>query len=251
MSQAIGRTEYLRMAAPLNRQDLSLDLVDRIVGYIRDHNLASGDRLPSARDLAEMFAVATPTLREALRRLQATGMVDIRHGSGIYVRRTHDRMLLSNPHVVTLAANRGPLILDLLEARLLVEPRLAERAAQRVTDADVDDLARILDLADHQIAGQPDALSQSNMSFHVRIAGLSGNAVLAEVMDSLIELRLSDQLVVMALFDAREADHQDHLRILAALRDRDATLARERMAVHLETVRQVVSERMRTGGLIE
>jgi GntR family transcriptional repressor for pyruvate dehydrogenase complex len=239
------------MAAPLNRQDLSLDLVDRIVGYIREHGLASGDRLPSARDLAEMFAVATPTLREALRRLQATGMIDIRHGSGIYVRRTHDRLLLSNPHLVTLAADRGPLILDLLDARLLVEPRLAELAAGRVSHDDIADLAHILDLADHQIAGQPDALNESNMSFHVRIAGLSGNAVLAEVMDSLIELRLSEQLVVQSLFDAREADHQAHLGILDALREHDAALARERMAAHLVTVRQVVRDRMRSGGLIE
>ena len=239
------------MAAPLYRQDLSLDLVDQIVGYIREHGLTVGDRLPSARDLAEMFAVATPTLREALRRLQATGVVDIRHGSGIYVRRTHDRLLLSNPHIVTLAADRGPLILDLLDARLLVEPRLAELAAGRVSDADVAGLASILDLADHQIAGQPDALNESNMSFHVRIAGLSGNAVLAEVMDSLIELRLSEQLVVQSLFDAREADHQAHLGILDAIRERDAALARERMVDHLVTVRQVVSDRMRSGGLID
>lgn len=238
------------MAAPLNRQDLSLDLVDRIVAYIREHGLGSGDRLPSARDLAEMFAVATPTLREALRRLQATGMVDIRHGSGIYVRRTHDRLLLSNPHLVTLAADRGPLILDLLDARLLVEPRLAELAAGRVSDTDIAGLTGILDLADHQIGGQPDALNESNMSFHVRIAGLSGNAVLAEVMDSLVELRLSEQLVVQSLFDAREVDHRAHLGILDALRERDATLARERMAAHLVTVRQVVSDRMRSGGLI-
>jgi GntR family transcriptional regulator, transcriptional repressor for pyruvate dehydrogenase complex len=79
------------------RQSLSDALTERVLGLIRDDGLQAGDRLPSARALAERFAVATPTLREVLRRLQATGAVEIRHGSGVYVGETMSRLLLPNP----------------------------------------------------------------------------------------------------------------------------------------------------------
>ena len=58
-----------------------------------------GNRLPSTRALAERFAVAMPTVRESLRRLQTTGAIEIRHGSGVYVSEAVDRLVLPNPNV--------------------------------------------------------------------------------------------------------------------------------------------------------
>src|SRR5215217_702752 len=87
----------LNISSSATRPNLSVYLSQQILNLIRDRHLKPGDRLPSAKDLAAQFSVATPTMREALRRLQATGIVDIRHGSGIYVRRDRERMMLSNP----------------------------------------------------------------------------------------------------------------------------------------------------------
>ena len=238
------------MTTRVPRQDLSNDVGDRILGFIAEQQLLPGDRLPALRDLAAMFAVATPTVREALRRLQALGMVDMRHGSGVYVRRTQQRLMLSNPHVSRSGIDRADMILDLLEARRLIEPTLAGLAAVNASDAELDSLAGLLDLASGRLAQSDDALNESNMAFHVRIALLSGNTVLYEIMDSLIELRLSDQLMIQSIFDARERDHQEHVQILDALRSRDAGLAEERMAHHVETVRVVVAERLRIDGLL-
>lgn len=238
------------MLTKVPRQDLSNDLGDRILGFIAERNLLPGDRLPALRELAAMFAVATPTVREALRRLQALGMVDMRHGSGVYVRRTQQRLMLSNPHLSRSGIDRADMILDLLDARQLIEPALAELAAVHASDEELNDLAGLLDLAGGRLARSDDALNESNMAFHVRIALLSGNSVLAEIMDSLIELRLSDQLMIQEIFDARERDHLEHVHILEALRSRDADLARERMANHLEMVRTVVAERLRVDGLL-
>lgn len=238
------------MTTRVPRQDLSNDVGDRILGFIVEQQLLPGDRLPALRDLAAMFAVATPTVREALRRLQALGMVDMRHGSGVYVRRTQQRLMLSNPHVSRSGIDRAGMILDLLEARRLIEPTLAGLAAVNASDDELDALAGLLDLASGRLARSDDALNESNMAFHVRIALLSGNTVLYEIMDSLIELRLSDQLMIQSIFDARERDHQEHVQILDALRSRDAGLAEERMANHVETVRVVVAERLRIDGLL-
>jgi GntR family transcriptional repressor for pyruvate dehydrogenase complex len=106
---------------------------------VRSQSLAVGDRLPSVRALATSFGVAPPTIREALRRLQALGVIAIRHGSGAYVRDPHPRVVLANPELGRLD---GRTILDLLDARLLIEPRLAELAA---VDRTADDLAFLKD----------------------------------------------------------------------------------------------------------
>ena len=118
----------LETASPVQsaRPNLSAYLAQQVLALIRDRNLGPGDRLPSAKALADQFQVATPTIREALRRLQATGVVDIRHGSGIYVRRERERLMLSNPGYGALEHHT---VLQLLDARILIEPHLAELAA--------------------------------------------------------------------------------------------------------------------------
>lgn len=110
-----------------SRPNLSTCLPHLVLSLIRDRNLQSGDRLPSAKAPAEQFAVATPTMREALRRLQATGVIDIRHRSGIYVRLDQERLMVSNPAYGVLETQT---ILQVLDARLLIEPHPAELAAR-------------------------------------------------------------------------------------------------------------------------
>src|SRR5262245_61943139 len=98
---------------------LSAHLAESVLSLIKDKGLEAGDRLPSVKELAERFSVATPTMREALRLLEMAGNLDIRHGSGIYVRRPESRLMLTNPYARSLSTEA---ILNLLQARLLIEP---------------------------------------------------------------------------------------------------------------------------------
>lgn len=125
---------------PVERRRLADELTLRILEHIRDEDLHPGDRLPATRVLAQRFAVATPTLREALRRLEATGALELRHGSGVYVRREHGRLIVANPNRLRLDRSA---ILDLIAARELIEPHLAEGAARRA----VRDNARLTRLS--------------------------------------------------------------------------------------------------------
>jgi GntR family transcriptional repressor for pyruvate dehydrogenase complex len=223
------------------RPDLSRHLTEQIVSLIERQGLAEGDRLPTMRELAQTFEVATPTIREALRRLQATGVVDIRHGSGIYVKRPDRRLVITNPHHHALD---GEAIHDLLEARLLIEPQLSSMAATRMTPETLDRLAAILEEAERFLAGQDRELGPRNMEFHGEIARAAGNPLLSQFIDSLIDVYGREQLVIMALFDARADDHRHHLGIFDALRAGDAALAAERMTLHLQEVQRVIAARM-------
>lgn len=222
------------------RPNLSDALTARLLDLIRTQGLEPGDRLPAARALAERFAVATPTVREALRRLQATGAIEIRHGSGVYVAEALDRLVLGNPNAPAVIGDR---LLQLLDARLLIEPHLAELAATHHDPQHQQRLVRTLSAAERHLSGDDAALHKSNMAFHRAVAAASGNSVLAEIMDSLVVIHSGEQRVILRLYDDRKRDYDEHALVLGAIIEGRAKEARDLMFNHLSDVKKVVAER--------
>jgi GntR family transcriptional repressor for pyruvate dehydrogenase complex len=241
-SNEVDISRRSRSFASRPRPDLSQQLSHQLVDLISSSALEPGDRLPTMKDLAQRFSVATPTMREALRLLQATGVIDIRHGSGIYLLRREQGMMIANPHRGDLDAKA---ILDLLEARLLIEPYLAGLAAAQATPDDTTRIEAILNDASRLLDGPDLPLGAANMRFHTAIATVAGNQILALMLDSLVELYSSEQIAILELFNARRRDHEEHVGILEAIRERSADEASRRMAQHLVHVRDVVVERLR------
>jgi GntR family transcriptional repressor for pyruvate dehydrogenase complex len=235
--RAGGRTGG-RAESPTSVSDY---LTRQLLELMRAQSMAAGDRLPSVRALDTRFGVAPPTIREALRRLQALGVVAIRHGSGIYVQNPHPRVVVANPELGRLD---GRTILDLLDARLLIEPRLAELAA---ADRTADDLALLKDTlarAGENLAGKDPVLHHLNLGFHTAVAKVAGNRVLAQIIDSLLDLYSEEQMAIQRLYDDRLRDHRWHLQILAAIEGRRTALAAERMRQHVAEVRRVMEARL-------
>jgi GntR family transcriptional regulator, transcriptional repressor for pyruvate dehydrogenase complex len=227
----------------LLRRSLSDALIGRVVDLIRREGLGPGDRLPAARVLAQRFAVATPTIREALRQLQATGAIDIRHGSGMYVNAALDRVVIANPNLPTLDVHQ---LAELLDARLLVEPYLAGLAARHRSPASTAELRRSLDAAEQHLNGDDARLHEANMAFHRSVATASGHRILHEVLDSLLSVHAGEQREILQIFDDRSRDHEEHRAVLAAIEAGSEERARDLMRRHLEDVAAVVSRRMST-----
>ena len=225
----------------LLRQRLSDTLIARVVDLIRSEGLNPGDRLPAARVLAERFAVATPTIREALGRLQATGAIDIRHGSGMYVTAALDRMVMANPNLPTLDVEQ---LAELLDARLLIEPYLAGLAARYREPATVAALASALDAAERHLTGDDARLHEANMAFHRAVASTSGHRILREVLDTLLSIHAGEQRKILQLFDDRFRDHEEHRAVLDAIEAGSEARARDLMRRHLEDVSDVVRHRL-------
>jgi GntR family transcriptional repressor for pyruvate dehydrogenase complex len=226
-------------ARPSASDELTRDLID----LLKRETFEPGDRLPSVAALAQRFMVAPPTIREALRQLQALGFLEFRHGSGVYVREPLERVIVSNPYSGQLDRN---VILDLIDARLLIEPHLACLAVARGGQEAIDEVAGILDRADQALEGQDEVLSGLNLNFHRAIARLSGNSVLGQTIDSLLDLYAAEQMMILQVYDNRERDAREHRAVLEAIRAGDAELAATRMREHLTGVRTVVEERLRT-----
>jgi GntR family transcriptional regulator, transcriptional repressor for pyruvate dehydrogenase complex len=228
--------------SPLARSGLVTSLTQEIAALIRREHLRPGDRLPTVRALAARFDVAVPTVREALQRLEAIGLIQVRHGSGIFVRAEQPRMMFAQPG---RAIVDGQVISDLIQTRLLIEPYLAEHAALASPGDQVARLAELLQRAAGLLDGGHDhELRQANMAFHVGIARCAGNLVLTQVMELLVELYASEQTAMLAIADDRRRDHEEHLAILGAIQAGDAELARSLMQRHLEVVRDLVTARL-------
>ncbi len=221
--------------ARLKRLNLSDQVARQIQLRIVDGEYRTGDRLPPIRELARIFEVGPPTVREGLKQLEALGVVVIRPGSGVYVGRT-DRVPGATP------PSRGGtrLLADMVEARIPVETRSAAMAARHATSSDLQALRRLLDSVSD--SGPGPLPNSAGIAFHRRIGFASGSPLLGQFLEAVGDLLPDDQRLLWTMADSRECDHEAHLEILQAVENRQDRLASRLMRSHLESVRGALLE---------
>ena len=218
---------------PVVKQSLPDKLARQIRGTIQSGNYRRGDRLPPIVEMAKRFEVGQPSIREALKKLEAMGVVQIRHGSGVFVSRSEEVLVLASPDYAGTVTKK--LLLDLIRARIPIEIQSVADCVKNATPEQLRELKRILTNAGQHLADD-EVLNSVNMEFHGKIAEASGNSVTAQLLAVLHELFTDEQRLILGIFGSREADHNDHLQILKAIERRDEALAVERMRSHLESV---------------
>ena len=218
---------------PVVKQSLPDKLARQIRGTIQSGNYRRGDRLPPIVEMAKRFEVGQPSIREALKKLEAMGVVQIRHGSGVFVTRSEEVLVLASPDYAGTVTKK--LLLDLIRARIPIEIQSVADCVKNATPEQVRELKRILTNAGQHLADD-EVLNSVNMEFHGKIAEASGNSVTAQLLAVLHELFTDEQRLILGIFGSREDDHRDHVQILKAIERRDEALAVERMRSHLESV---------------
>ncbi len=123
---------------------LSQKIERKIEEAIRQKKLLPGTRLPSEKEMCAQFAVSRTALREALRRLSARGLIDIRKGSGIYITELKIEDAINSLHLFYDLRFNSDLILQIIEVRRLFEPEIASLAARNRTDNDIKTLQKNL-----------------------------------------------------------------------------------------------------------
>jgi len=212
-------------------------LYKRVADELRAAILAgryqAGRRLPAERELAEMFEVSRPTIREAIIALELQRLVEVRVGAGVFVLED----------ATTAGRGIGPELtigpFELMEARKIIEAETAALAATLIDDEQCDRLDKIIDAMEEEnqleIQGE-----NADRAFHVGIAEATGNSALVAVIDDLWRRRETSPMVVNTMEKARSKGIKpvvdDHRRILAALRKRNAVAARTAMQDHLSRV---------------
>jgi GntR family transcriptional regulator, transcriptional repressor for pyruvate dehydrogenase complex len=207
-------------------------LAQRIVTEISDRKLAAGDPLPPEHEMLAEYEVARGTLREALRFLEIQGVIRIKTGP-------RGGPIVSSPssrHLASVFAMHMQLshtsFRSVLEAREVLEPAMASRAAERISPEDLETLRQSTVRMAEQIE-DVDAFLAENERFHSLIARGAGNELFSLVIGSLNWICDATPLGVEYPRISREKVLQDHVEMYEAIAARDAALAGERMARHI------------------
>jgi DNA-binding FadR family transcriptional regulator len=160
----------------------------------------------------------------------------MRHGSGIYVGDGIHRMLMPNPNSTPLKDEH---IIQLVEARLTIEPGIAALAAGNRGVDDLERLARAVDTAKRTADD-----NRPKLNFHRELAAASGNQVLFEVVDSLLAARSREQRALRAQIENRTRDYEQHVAIFQAVKAGDQGQARRLTEQHLQELRSTVTKHL-------
>ena len=211
--------------APGNRKEA---VVDRVLGFLRDGSLVGGDRLPPEGQLAAGFGVSRTVVREAMKGLEAVGVVRIEQGRGTFVATN----ALSRPFSLWATMNLHRFD-EMYEVRQIIESETAFRAVEHVTDDDLT--AMHTALADYRAALEArdwPRLVAADCGFHLAIARGCGLGLLAEMLE--VTVPVWTNVSPHTDYDRAVASGAEHDRILTAIEARDAPAARHAMVDHVE-----------------
>jgi GntR family transcriptional regulator, transcriptional repressor for pyruvate dehydrogenase complex len=221
------------MFSPVNVGRVSSLIVDQIRLLIRDGKLTAGDRLPSERELGERFGVSRVTVREALRGLEANGLITIKVGArgGAFVTApTTERLGEGISDLLTLSVITPA---EVTEARQVFELGMIPIVCERADEQDIAELLEICDRADAQVESSNYSVALS-AEFHIRVAQATHNAAIemfaqsfhGPMLESLIRAQEEDPKVGVV-------GSAEHREFVLAVQQRDVAAAEAVMSKHL------------------
>lgn len=213
---------------PIRNDRLSDKVVETILGMIKDGTLKAGSKLPNETVLAEQFGVSRGILREALTLLQSQGYIRRKPKDGTYVQPEVHSMLMSQSVSDVL---KKATYSDLLEFRAALEQFVVEKAIDRATDEELEELMDIL-----KAQNDAEAPRSVDYYFHYKLAEVSKNVFYMNFIDTYYDL-------IAEIADRSHKDEtrrsqieREHLEIAKALIKRDKKAAIEAVRHHLEMV---------------
>jgi GntR family transcriptional repressor for pyruvate dehydrogenase complex len=227
---------------PLGRGPLNERIRTEILRVLAERDLSPGDRLPSERELATRLRVSRPSVREAVRSLQAEGRLVVEHGRGVFVAEPAMQRSLRDS-----MTHLDHSLSELFAMREVLEVPAARWAAQR------QDVARLqavqqsfadLDVALHEEPRSFERLQHLDATFHLRIVQAAGNRLLEQSQDVLNDLLLTGLQTTLAIEGRAERSRDEHLRILTALMEGDAAAAGRAAQAHVRHVRAAATRHL-------
>ncbi len=234
---------------PLRQRRLSDDIVARLEAMILEGTLKAGERLPAERVLAEQFGVSRPSLREAIQKLAAKGLLSSRQGGGTYV--CENLCSTFSDPLMHLLENNVDAQRDLLEFRHTLEGSCAYYAALRATDMDRQRLGEAFErLQDcYGRAGEVTRAEEgaADASFHLAIAEASHNAVLLHTIRGLFDLLKRNVVTNIGGMYALRGEtrgmlNAQHRALFEAIMEGRAEDARALSNQHIDYVQEVLAD---------
>jgi len=222
----------MTMGKSLRGPALNQAIRDYIKQYILDHGLRPGSSLPPEGQLAEDLGVGRSSIREAIRALQTLGIVEVRHGDGLYVREYNlDPVLENMSYGIRFD---GSSLLELLQVRVWLETAVMQDAIDKVTPDDIIQMSAVLDTWEQAIrSGQTDArhLNSLDRQFHQVIYNALDNGMLSKLLE-VFSIAFAE--FAGPFINAPRTALEDHRVMLKAVQDRDLLTVRQAIVNNLQ-----------------
>lgn len=235
-------SKHADLEDPIVRQSVAEQVAQRILGLVKSGDLKPGDQLPPERELAASLHVSRPSVREAMRGLSILGVIRTRQGGGAYVSQLDADVLLEPLHFFISLEDAN--ISQLYDARMLIEQNVASRAAENITGEQLEKLEEILAVQADYI-DDPAKFRESDSAFHDIIWRGCANGFLTRIGRSLNVIGLEFRHMASETPGVLAQSHEDHRRIVAALKARDPVAAAEAASAHMRNVYRTTIESRR------
>lgn len=227
--------KFQSLRKPLLSQEVEKQLHQSIIDGIFN----SGEKLPTERELTEQFQVSRMTIREALKSLKKSGLIEVRRGmnAGAYVReQSPEPITESFQNLIQMGRVNFH---DLIEARLYLEPSTAKSVALRGDPKGVETLEKLLDNAEKMLKTSCKKARLLNVSFHCEVARISSNQIVSFITESVTQV-FSEFLIESTKEDLSKNEImlliEQHREILEAIQNKDGDRAYQKTKSHLEKV---------------
>ncbi len=164
----------------IRRESLQSEIIKYIKEYIQEKDLKEGDKLPSQADLVNMLGVSRTSLREAIKTLEAKNIVEAVNGKGVFIKNTEEKHLLSQIEF----SKEKESIVELLEARKLIEREILGLVVKNITDDEVQELGHVVDVLMRKYRNE-EPQEKEDKQFHYMIYSFSHNRIMVEIMKSI------------------------------------------------------------------
>lgn len=216
------------------------EIEEQIYHYILNKPFEVGDKLPNEFELGKRFGVGRSTIREAVKLLVSKGVLEVRRGSGTYVISTTPADL--DPLGLQGRADRMKLALDLVDARILLEPGIAEMAARNATEEDIERLKKLCDLTEMKIKEGDDYINE-DIAFHTCVAECSKNVVVEQLIPIIDTAVLMFVNVTCRML--KKESIETHRAVTDAIAERDPIGAKTAMMMHMTYNRNMIKKLMK------
>jgi GntR family transcriptional repressor for pyruvate dehydrogenase complex len=230
-------------AAP--RESLSTQTLDQLIGWLKDGTFKAGGKLPSQNELVEYFGVSRTGIREALQMMAVLNLIEIKPGLGCFVKRVSPEYII-HADVLSILLDKES-VMEVIEARKLVESGIAALAAERALPEDYWRMEDVLIAIDRSIQ-KNESIAVISTEFHCALAEASHNAVLAKLVRSFTQLMakagqlLEDSIEDLGKFKRHEL--KSHQELFHVIKQRDPEKSRQAMIDHI-----TYSEKLIVGAL--
>jgi GntR family transcriptional regulator, galactonate operon transcriptional repressor len=223
--------------APRQRGRRADAVVDHLIEMVVSGSIQPDQLLPVESALCEAFGVSRTVVREAVKSLEAKGLLKARQGVGTLVSAQQSWNLLDPAVLAAFVRHdeRYDILDQLIEVRTSLESSMAREAARRATPADIAELRELVSQLDAAVR-EPDLLDEVDVTFHERIMLASGNQLGRAIVHTVhAEARRSPRYVGHSTPAHRRQSNRQHLAVLEAIEARDADQAGALMATHIAT----------------